>query len=395
MKTYKNINKIVVLFLVYILWAWSPILCYNYDNIINKYVKINKSCNKFDKLFVKKDKILLNYGKKQLFSLCDIAIDNRNNIMVTDAYGKQVVLFSGDGKIRKIMSKEGKGPGEVLMPTIITIGDSGNIYLVDHVMRRISIFSSDYKFKDSFIFRTRHQQPFCVAKVKDYIFMSGANVLQCDVGPDQNIIARKRPLLINKYTCSGRYIKSFFKVSSDFIGTILDDDKCYFTVYKDNIYAIQEYKYKINVFDLNGNLYRTFGKVPKYFKQVKRKNILKSKKRYNKKESALFRISYSKINAIIIADDYLILQSSMPKKSIDDEFDFNKGNYRIDIYNLGGKLLISGVSSGIFEMRCTDQDNNIYFVEYKDFGDESHPPQYIIGKYRLNTELLKKIEKGL
>ncbi|MCD6116064.1 6-bladed beta-propeller [bacterium] len=349
----------------------------------------------FSHIFVKKNKINLDYGENILFSIFGIAIDNRNNIIITDTYGKQVVVFSADGKIEKVIAKEGKGPGEVLMPTVVTIGDSGKIYLVDHVMRRISIFSSDYKFKDSFIFKTRHQQPFCISKVKDYIFMSGANVLISDYDPEKDIVFRKEPLFINKYDCNGNYLKSFFPIGKKYSNTIISSDDCFFYICNDSIYAVQEHLYKIHVFDLNGKLYRSFGEKPSYFKQVKRKDILSEKRKLTKEEGALFRISYSKIVSILAFDNFIILQSSIPLKAVDDEYDFNKGEYRIDIYNIGGKLLISGVSSGIFEMRCTDKDNNIYFVEYKDFGDESRPPKYIIGKYRLNTELLKKIEKGL
>jgi len=377
------------------LYIWTNALC---DTKITNYsnkLRFGSDDVIFKKIFVKDKSISLDYGGNVLYILGFISVDNNNNIIITDPAGKQVLIFSETGHLVKVLASEGKGPGEVLMPTVVTIGDSGKIYLVDHVMRRISIFSSDYKFKDSFIFRTRHQQPSCMAKVRNYIFMSGANVLKYDVGPDQNIVARKRPLLINKYMCSGKYLKSFYPIYSEFVDTKLKYDQCYFYIYHDSIYAVQEHKYRVNVFNLDGVICRSFGNPSKYFKQVKRTDIPKIKTKLTDRERSVFRISYSRIVKILIVNDYLILQESVPLKNINDEDDFNKGNYKIDIFTVGGRLIISGVSSTKLEMACAGKDSILYFVEYEDFGDESHPPKYIIGKYRLNTELLKKIEEGL
>jgi len=158
-----------------------------YAQCFSMYGPVKKSMNKkedkiyVEDVFIKEKSIELHSKNMDLYSVFDLAVDHTGNIIVSDFYGRKVCVFSQAGEFIKILSNEGKGPGEVVKPTILHVDADGNIYVVDNALRRINIFNKEYEFIDSFILRSRHQQPFCLVKTSNCILMAGANLLKNDV----------------------------------------------------------------------------------------------------------------------------------------------------------------------------------------------------------------------
>jgi len=359
----------------------------------HKKSKLLRSSVLFSDLFQEIQEINLDYEKHIVYSIFDTRVDKTGCFIITDFAGKQVVIFDENGKFLKVMAKEGRGPGEVMLPVAIDIDEKDNIYISDHALRRISIFNPEYKFRDSFIFTGSHCQPHWMKVHSGYIFMAGANEVSANPKPGE-YIWRKRPLLLNKYDVSGNFIRSFFPVYSGYAGTVLASDECYFDVYKDSIYAVEKSLYKIYVFDLEGKLCRTFGNPPKYFKQISKRKVpsIKKSRTLSRKQRMEFDGSFSKILKLFVLEDYLILETLMPTKSVGLEWEFSRQVYKIDIFKLDGTFLISNVNVGPYWLKCIDSEGDIYFLKELDYGDDTHPPKYVFGKYRLNTKLLQQIE---
>ena len=400
MKNYNNLsngkkNFPFIVFLFLLLFLPFATVLDGKTSIKHKNSKPLKSDVLFSDLFREIQEINLDYGKHIVYSVIEVRVDKKGHFIITDYLGKQVVVFDENGKFLKVMAKEGRGPGEVMLPAAIDIDEKDNIYISDYALRRISIFSPEYKFKDSFIFRSIHEQPHWMRVYSGYIFMAAANTVSANPEPGE-YIWRKRPLLLNKYDVSGNFIKSFFPVYSGYVGTVLADDDCYFDVYRDSIYAVEKSLYKIYVFDLEGKLCRTFGNPPKYFKQVSKRKVPSIKKSHtlSKKQRMEFDNSFSKIPRLFVMRNYLILEILMPPKSMDEEWEFSRQVYKIDIFKLAGTFLVSNIPVGQYEIKCVDARGNIYFLKEWDYGDDTHPPKYVFGKYRLNTKLLQQIERS-
>ena len=80
--------------------------------------------------------------RTQFYRVRDIAADPRGNIYVLDTRNFRVQVFDPSGKYLRTIGRQGQGPGEFEMPSILRLGgDSGNIYVLDR-FRRVSLFDA-------------------------------------------------------------------------------------------------------------------------------------------------------------------------------------------------------------------------------------------------------------
>ena len=71
-----------------------------------------------------------------------ITVDPNNFILVTDTGNHQVVIFDPFGNLVHKFGSRGSGDGEFLFPCGIAVNKNGDIYVSDHVNKRIQIFSN-------------------------------------------------------------------------------------------------------------------------------------------------------------------------------------------------------------------------------------------------------------
>jgi hypothetical protein len=80
--------------------------------------------------------------QSQFFRVRDVGADARGNIYVLDTRNFRVQVFDPSGKYLRTIGRNGQGPGEFEMPSILRLGGNpGNIYVLDR-FRRVSLFDA-------------------------------------------------------------------------------------------------------------------------------------------------------------------------------------------------------------------------------------------------------------
>lgn len=74
-----------------------------------------------------------------------IALHRNQDVFVCDSYGNDIKKFDSTGKFIKLIGKKGQGPGDLYLPTIITVSDD-RLIVWEELNRRISIFTLDGGF---------------------------------------------------------------------------------------------------------------------------------------------------------------------------------------------------------------------------------------------------------
>lgn len=64
----------------------------------------------------------------------------------------QIQIFSNDGQFRSRFGIRGRTPGQLQRPTGVAVHPNGDIIIADYDNKWVSIFSSEGKFKVSFIY---------------------------------------------------------------------------------------------------------------------------------------------------------------------------------------------------------------------------------------------------
>lgn len=75
-----------------------------------------------------------------------IAVDDKENIYITDMNLNNIKVFDPSGEYVKIIAEQGQGPGELNMPTGIQITPEGELMVEEVLNRRLSFFNPQGKF---------------------------------------------------------------------------------------------------------------------------------------------------------------------------------------------------------------------------------------------------------
>jgi hypothetical protein len=82
-----------------------------------------------------------------LYNPSDIEVDHtRSLIYIADAGNNRVLVFDFDGKLKRIIGREGQGPGEFANPTGLCILDDGTLAVADAQSNRIQLFDKSWEF---------------------------------------------------------------------------------------------------------------------------------------------------------------------------------------------------------------------------------------------------------
>ncbi|MDP2209912.1 MAG: 6-bladed beta-propeller [Bacteroidota bacterium] len=348
----------IQLILINLILIFLTIIQVRSQNFLNNFTLVSEANLETDKVII---------GE-----LIDFGVDINNNYIFVDALGKQALIFKNDGKFIQQLGGVGRGPGEYKQPISVSFDQYGNIYIVDNDLRRISKFDSKFSFIKSFIIESTHFVPGFMKIVSDKIYMDAykENWKKNIPGIGDYIVV---------YSSNGKYLKSFYPVSNwaneNNLGYF---SKCSFDIdQKGNIYAVQSTEFIINVLDTNGLINFSFGKQPKYFKQPKPIDDLKSFFKKPQKDIEDFENSFTPIENLILTDDgFVIISVRIPEK-----LRGNRKEYVIEIYDSKGKHVVGNIETD-YKLLCRDKDNNLYFLTKYEERDPS-PPIYRIGKFKL------------
>lgn len=92
-------------------------------------------------------------GKQdEMLNPVSVATDlSRNRLYVADSKQHCIVVYDTEtGLLIAKFGKAGRGDGEFMFPTDVSVGLDGRIYVADAMNRRVQIFDPDYKFADKF-----------------------------------------------------------------------------------------------------------------------------------------------------------------------------------------------------------------------------------------------------
>lgn len=115
--------------------------------ILNEELRIGEEENRSDYLFYK---------------VRSIAVDNKENIYISDEGENHVKVFNREGKYLRTIGRPGQGPGEIGHPTKIFIGNNNELIVTDSKWRSLHSFSSEGRFLGSRKFNTVY--PFYIAR---------------------------------------------------------------------------------------------------------------------------------------------------------------------------------------------------------------------------------------
>lgn len=97
-------------------------------------------------------------------------------IVVSDENNNCIYIFDSNGNFVRKVGRVGQGPGDLMGPRHIAIDKDGDIYVYEVFNQRISIFSHNGKFKNSFRVNSSNLTDFYVNENKEiYIYVRGSD----------------------------------------------------------------------------------------------------------------------------------------------------------------------------------------------------------------------------
>jgi hypothetical protein len=332
----------------------------------------------FPDVFVKHFEFSLKKEKHNVAYFRGLAVDKRGNYFVIDFANKQIFKFDKDGNLIKIIGNPGNGPGEFQAPLAIAIDGAENIYVADNELRRINVFDNEGTFLRSFILAATHSVP------RTMRVDSQGNIIMA--GLQENFNKPFTGTWIQKYDHKGKLLKSFYDIEPFAIKNNLSyHSKCTFDIdNQGNIYAVQSAMNKITIFNTEGLFINSFEVYSKYFINPQKYPEPKKWVKLSTNVKQKYHDSWTPLNEIIVTPNGFILLSIQLNELHDD---INK-DYVINIYDEKGNLKAGDLATN-FRLLWADHDNFVYFLTYHDEDINKNEPEYKIGKFKINPEILK------
>ena len=170
-----------------------------------------------------------------------VAVNDHDEIAVTDCWNHRVSVFSSDGTHLRSFGSKGQNNGELHCPRGIAFDSHGNIVVADIINHRVQVFDSNGNFLSKF-----GQQG------------SSDNQLESPEGLSINgngdiIVADTDNKLIMIFSSSGEYLRKFGGA-----GSLVDPYHC---IQHGQYFIVSDAgDYSIKMFDLGGKLISKFGK---------------------------------------------------------------------------------------------------------------------------------------
>ena len=168
-----------------------------------------------------------------------VAVNEHNEIAVTDSNNYRVKIFSGDGTYLRSFGNKGDKEGEFNKPSRIAYLNNGNIVVADTVNKRLQIFSGqgEYLTQTSTEGNLDHQFNYPLGLSVD----SDGNIIVADLDNK----------LVKIFTPSGQFLRKF--------GEDLLVRPCH-CIQKDQYFIVSDHgDHRIKVFNADGDLLYKFG----------------------------------------------------------------------------------------------------------------------------------------
>ena len=177
----------------------------------------------------------------KLYGPWGVAVNNRNEIAVTEFSNHRVSVFSSDGTHLKSFAKRGRDQGEFNFPTGIAFDNNGNIIVADHNNNRVQVFSGNGEFLTKFGDKGNldHQ----LDNPEGLSFTSNGDIIVADAGNK----------LIKIFSPRGQFKRKFGGQGSLSYPSHCIQTEQYFIVSDGDEHCMK-------VFDLEGNFVFKFGK---------------------------------------------------------------------------------------------------------------------------------------
>jgi hypothetical protein len=268
----------------------------------------------------------------------NVVVGSKGDIYVLDMQEKRIKKFDHNGDYLLMIGRPGQGPGEFMMPYVITIDHTDNLYVADYETRRISTFRPDGSFVASF------------APVVPGFYCGGLIM-----SPQGQLIihSNKDGKIFHIFDSHGNLISSFGEVweapADPRIATIPTFNFAFVYLGPDqNIYACPIPKpNEILKYDWTGKLLAKITKRAPEYPPIKWKN--------NGAFGAIAK------GFVVLKDGKMLVCVSTPnlEKSNGKR---TGGSMVLDFYDKDGQFLISYVPEFSGKPRCVDKEGKVYFV---------------------------------
>ncbi len=307
----------------------------------------------FESIFIKKSDVELKTDNKYYIAKIKKVIITKNNYLIADNRGKQLLVFDKNGNFKKIIGKVGKAPGEYESIFDIDVNSKNQLLLLDVNLQRVSKFNFDGNYISSF----KVQPGFSICSDLNNGFYL--------YNPTESGIAEK--VAIKHYNNLGKidysFCKPFFNIGMVGCNLIRDN--------QGNLFVIHSSEYIIKKYNSNGKFLNEFGYKPKYYKALDiKKNRFPSPEKLQE---------FTPLMKIAITKEFIFIEIGRTKP---------KATW-LDIYDTEGKILISGLKlpADLYLGNVGIDDNIIYFI--KTPSSELNENSFQIPNFRILGYLIK------
>ena len=246
---------------------------------------------------------VLSFGQKgesvgMLYGPWGVAVNDRDEIAVTELWNHRVSVFSSDGTHLRSFGRKGMNNGAFQCPTGIAFDSHGNIVVADCYNHRVQVFDRNGNFLSKFgEYESRDNQ------------LSHPEGLSIN-GNGEIIVADQGKQLIKIFSSSGKYLRKFGGA-----GSLVDPFHC---IQHGQYFIVSDYgDQSIKMFDLEGKIISKFGKL-------------------GNKDAEFSKPSYLSVNKqglLMVCDS---------------------GNHRVQVFELSGKFVtkFGSEESGRGELYC-------------------------------------------
>jgi len=327
----------------------------------------------FEAVFKRISEVELKPQKTMIGYFDGMAVDSKDNLLVVDHSGRHVLIFNQNGAHIGNIGAGGRGPGEFEQPVGVFVSSTGEIYVSDNSVRRVSVFDKNYRYIRSFLIRTDHWVPRCLRVHNGFIYMAAPQIRP----PDPFDY-----LYIQKYDSIGKFLKSFFPVSktlyrqylTNFSSPIID-------ISADNfISAVQSREYKIYKIDLEGRIVDTFGEMPGYFKPLRGFSSKASAIEFLQTPYSTEKLRYyhsgSEIDNLLVQGKYVVVSVV--------NYENGAPIYYLDIYDRFTKKEIISAVRTTSRLLTVDSSGYFYFLTYR--KETEYESAFKVGKFKMNLK---------